>query len=537
MRQTPKSKQIPIDVAGSSSFGRYQKISSAKTYNMYISEDWLINTAGWRRIYDLLPAGEGRGLFHSVRGDFLLAVVNSSVFRIDNGIVVTFIGNLSTASGEVFMDENLSSQVCIVDGINAYIYNHSLSPNLTIQAVAPLVPKYVDYHNSFFLFGNGDTTSNGSAWYIYQFASPTTISLVTSLALQTKPDYAIAVLRLPGQGNNILVFGTSVCEIWTQVDTIQFYRRNSTINIDYGTASVSTISTSDKYVAWLAINESNSPVIMVYTGQTFGPISSDGIDYQLSKVQFPDQSTAMFYKQDGHLFYQLTFFNPVDNFTLIYDFTTQKFFNLSDNNLDYHPARHFAYFDNKIYFLSLNNASLYESSTDLTTYNENLPLAVQDPNLVLEIPRVRICETVRDADSSPFRGNSVVITIEQGQDEAVTGISLLGNQNLLITEAAFIVPLDLIITEGGIPMADETSGAGIGAGDLPIPYQPRVDLSVSRDGGITWSNTVGRFLNPVAIRQNILNWESVGACNYLTLKFRFWGTSRFVVTKGVLEVY
>ena len=55
MRQTPNSERQPVKIAGGSTFGRYPKISSAKTYNMFVSDNWLINTGGYQRIYDLLP--------------------------------------------------------------------------------------------------------------------------------------------------------------------------------------------------------------------------------------------------------------------------------------------------------------------------------------------------------------------------------------------------------------------------------------------------------------------------------------------------
>lgn len=540
MRQTPNSKQEPVNVVGSSTFGRYQKISSEKTYNMFISDAWLINTPGYQRIYDLLAQGAGRGIFTSIRGSLLIIVVNNAVYKLDVNLNPTLIGNLVTESGEVFIDENLNSQICIVDGLNAYIYNYSLPPNLTIQTgLGTLIPNYVEYHNTFFLFGNANTTTNGAAWYTYQFDTATTIIQATpgQFALQTKPDFALAVVRLPGQGNNVLVMGTAVCEIWTQIGGLQNYARNPTINVDYGVASTSTIARSDAYVAWLGINESNAPVIMVYTGQSVGPISTDGIDYALSQIQFPDQATAMFSRQDGHLFYQITFYNPVDNITFLYDFNSQKFFHLSDAALNYHPARDYAYFNGATYFVSLNNASLYQSSTNFTTYNENLPTIVQDPTKILEIQRIRICDTMRADDSSQFRPNSFVFTIEQGNDENVSGLSLLGNQDFLITEDDFLPPDDVIYTEFGVPIVDEDSGAGIGFGDLFLPYQPRVDMSISRDGGITWSNTVARNLNPVGYRQNILNWENLGACNSMTIKLRFWGTSRFVAKDGFVEIY
>ena len=230
-------------------------------------------------------------------------------------------------------------------------------------------------------------------------------------------------------------------------------------------------------------------------------MSTDGIDHQLAHIQYPDESAGMFFRQDGHLFYQLTFYNPEDNLTFIYDFTTNMFFNLSDFELNYHPARNYAYFNQSLYFVSLDDSSIYLASSDLTTYNENLAGADPaniDPDINHEIPRIRICNTLRMPDSSQFRPNSFVFTIEQGTDSHVTGLSLLAP---------------------------------------PIVYRPRVDLSISCDGGISWSNTVGRYLNPVGLRQNILNWEKMGMCNSLTIKLRFWGLSRFIANDGIVEAY
>ena len=529
--QAMKQMQAPVNVVGSSIFGRYPKISSEKTYNMFISDEWLVSFAGWKKVIDLLPVEEsqGRGAFRSIRNNIVVVVVNSSVFILDTSLTQTFIGNLDTSVGDVFMDENLNNQICIVDGVNAYIYNFKLG-TLTKQTLgSTLIPNYVCYHNTFFLFGNGDTSSNGAAWYAYSYATDTTITETTQLALQTKSDYAIAVQRLPGGGNNVLVFGTAVTELWTQVGGLQNYQRNISFNIDYGCLSVSTIASSDKYVIWLGINESNSPVITLFSGKQAQSISTDGIDYQLGLLQYPEQSTAFFYRGDGHLFYQITFYNPNDNLSLIYDVDTQKFFHLSDAHLNYHPARRIVYLNNDIYFVSLNNGSFYKTNTDLTTYNENIGenIGNDDPDINKEIPRIRICSNIRKSDSGQFRSRNLRITIDQGNDPYVSILSLTEALNDIITEDS-----EIIITE--------TGGAVVMEGTLygSIPYCPKVDLTISTDGGVAFSNTVTINLNPEGIRQNILSWQrQFGICNDLIFKFRFWGRSYWAVYNGTLDIY
>ena len=66
---------LPVNIVGGSTFGRYKKISDEKTINMYISDNWLVSFAGWKKIVNFPGESQGRALFHSVRGDLMIAVI------------------------------------------------------------------------------------------------------------------------------------------------------------------------------------------------------------------------------------------------------------------------------------------------------------------------------------------------------------------------------------------------------------------------------------------------------------------------------
>lgn len=520
-----KTQHVPVNVVGSSIFGRYPKISLEKTYNMFISDEWLVNYAGFQKVADILPAGQGRALYHSIRGQFLIAVVSSTVYRLDANLAPQFIGNINTNNGEVFIDENLSSQICIVDGQSAYIYNYT-NNTLTQQTLTflgnPIIPSCVCYHNTFFLIGSAIGSINSQNWYAFQFASATTISLNTQFSLQTKPDSAIAVKRLPGRGNNVIVIGTTVSEIWTQIGGTENYRRVQSFNIDKGCVSLSTIAANDEFVTFLSQNENNSPTILVTDGSSIQNISTDGIDYVMQTVQHPEQSTAFFFREDGHLFYQFTFYNPDDNLSLVYDFDTKKFFHLSDQNLNFHPARQAVYFNENTYFVSLNDASIYNMSTQFITYNYNLNKNI----LGAEIPRIRICKSIRLDDSSRFRVDQFTFWIEQGtSDFYLINPNQITCNGLLITEMG-----DQIVTEMGDDILAE-AGSCLGVFDIP-----RVDMSFSKNGNQSFSNVVGRELNPRGQYQNQIRWWRMGQANEFTPQLRFWGFQRFVAKDGVAEV-
>lgn len=521
-----KAIQVPVNVVGSSVFGRYPKVSLEKTYNMFISDEWLVNYAGFQRVSELVETGEGRGLFHSVRGNFMLAVVSSSVYKITPNLAPQFIANIDTVTGEVFIDENLQQQICIVDGQSAWIYNYG-SGSFTKQTLTflgnTIIPGYVCYHNSFFLIASSTLSENSQNWYAFEYDTTSTIKLNTQFSLQTKPDSAIAVKRLPGRGNNVIVFGSTVAEVWTQVGGTENYRRVQSFNIDQGCVSVSTIAASEELVCWLAQNENNAPAIMITDGGSAKRISTDGIDYLLQTIQRPDQSTAFFYRQDGHLFYQLTFFNERDNISLIHDFNTGKFFHVSNEKLDFHPARQVVYFDEKTFFVSLADGHIYQMGTEFVTYNYNLNQSI--PGDV--IPRIRICKTLRRPDSSRFRVGMFTFWIEQGVNEYYVGANdEIFCNGLLVTQSGG----DYVVAQDGSNLFSQDGGCA------PDQNRPRIDMSFSKNGNQSFSNVVGRYLNPQGQYRNQIRWWRMGQANEFTIQLRFWGFQRFVAQDGIVEI-
>lgn len=517
------AEQVPVNIVGSSIFGRYKKISDEKTYNMFISDSWLVNYAGFQKVSEILKAGEGRALFHSVRGNFLIAVISSSVYKILGSLAPEFIGNINTTFGEVFIDENLSSQIFIADGESGWIYNWENS-TFTQQTLTflgnPVVPNYVTYHNTFFLIASTPSSVNPQNWYAYERDTDTTVKLNTQFALQTKPDSAIAIKRLPGKGNNVLVMGETVCEVWTQIGGLENYRRVQSFNIDSGCVSVSTIAANEEFVCWLAQNENNAPCIMVTDGSSTKRISTDGIDYLLQSITHPKDSTAFFYRQDGHLFWQITFYNKADNLSLIHDFTTGLFFHVSSERMNYYPARDVVYFNGNSYFISIDDASIYQMGSEFVGYNYSLDKQAYPE----DIPRIRVCKTIRMEDSSVFRVGMVTFWIEQGYNEfylrdTATCLGLIKSEKG-----------QQIVSETGVPLIAED---GFCSGE---PIAPRVDMTFSKNGNASFSNGVGRVLNTNGNYRNQLRWWRLGMANEFTPQFRFWGMQRFVCKDGVAEV-
>jgi hypothetical protein len=540
MPLTTGSEEKPVKIVGSSVFGRYPTISVERTYNLFVTtsgdgaEEWLVNFPGYRIILQMFANDiEGRGAFHSVRGGFLLVVVSGAVFRINLLSELPIqIGTIDSTSGEVFMDENLSSQICIVAGGRAYIYNYAAATTSISPAVYNNVPfdtlfrpNYVTYHNTYFLFGNALTTNSGSQWVIFEQNTTVgdyNLNWVQTLALQTKPDFAKAILRIPGKGNNVIVFGSTVAEIWSNVGGLAVYQRNSSINIDFGAASVATIAANEEVVAWLGINEHSTPALMAMKGGAAARISTDGLDHLLSRVNFPSESTAVLFRQDGHNFYILTFIHQSDNFSIVYDFTTDKIYDVTDWNGTAFPARQIVYFNSQALFINYKDGKIYELSTDITTYDFYDHANPEMPLISYEIPRKRVTNTYRLPRPEKYKINMFTFVIESGTTHgAYNQPTCFG---YILTEDT-----DLIIyTEDGLPILVE--------GGYCFINKPRVDLTISKNGGNTFSNAVQYILKATGDFKNQPRFNNLGYAQQITYQLEFWSRGRVVVKNGTMEI-
>lgn len=523
-----KAQEIPLKMVGSNRYGRFSKISDETTYNMIISDDWLVPYAGYQKKITINDKGVGRAIYSSQRWNRMVVVIDNNVYSIGEELIPALLFQLNTNLGDVFIDENLASQIAICDGQDIWIWNWSTHSKTQVtlptegSPAKAIIPGYITYQDTYFITVNKESgswflskQSDGTDWAWGSGSTPVTTTI------QTKPDNAVAALRAPGRGNLLYVFGENVTELWNDYGLQLFpYQRNNSVSIDYGCLSATTIAAMDMTVAWLGINEKSGPVIMTSQGSDAVKISTDGIDYQLSRLIKPSSSYGFFFKQDGHLFYQLTFTDPKDNLTLVYDFNTQSFFTLTDEKMNFHIAQRVAFFNDTYYFVSIVDGNVYEISTKFTNYDYSTPAKT----LIYEIPRIRICPPIRLKDSSRFMTSSLTFTIEQGNDQEFSGSYL----TYITSEGGTVITSETVSPELGIFFQTE---------QVVNPYVPRIDMRLSKDGATTFGSYVSKDLNTLGDRKNRVVYWQLGASNDLTTQFRFWSLDRVIVADGVMNIY
>ena len=527
MRSEAKIREVPFNLVGSNKFGRYDKISREETFNFIISDGWLVEYSGYKNVLTLQSGLLGRDIYSSSRGNIMIAIVGNIVYSVNPGISSTFIGSLATGSGDVFISENNNFQICITDTVNLYTYDYGpTTPGFTVQTGASLgfSPGYITFQNSRFVvaaLGTDNWTLSGLNTDQFTYP-PKPGSAQSTGSLQTKPDTVVGVVRFPGRGNMLFVFGKTVTEPWNDQGLAIFpYSRLDSFNVDYGCLNANTIAENENIIVWLAANEQSGPVIMYSTGADIKKISTDGIDFKLAQLTAPQDSYGFLFRQDGHLIYQITF--HTDNLSYIYDFNTGLFFTVTDENMNFHIAKRVVFFNNKYYFVSFNDGNLYEFGTQFTNFQYS-------PTNIQEIPRIRITSPSRLPSSRWFIGRSLTFLIEQGQPNIITPITFYNYPfiGIDICTENFIN----LTTENGIQLCIEQNLNVTVVQDSNMA----VDLSVSRDGGETFGSAWRQNMNPTGIRKSRFQFLRLGEVNDMTYQLRFYGLSRYVVGDGIMEL-
>jgi hypothetical protein len=516
---------IPIEMVGGNKFGRYAKISDSQTFNMIVSDGWLVDYAGYKMTIPQSPNSKGRALYVSTRGNLMIAVLGSTVYRINQNLEAEAITNgvLATTSGQVYINENNSAQITLSDGLYLYVYNWNNGTFVQLSSTQfPFQnPGYIGFQNGRLIVAILGTTNwvlsasnDATSW-------PTGSANVASL--QTKPDTVQAAFPMPGRGNMLMVFGSNVGEQWTDAGQAKFpYVRATSFNIDYGCINAATIATLDHLVMWLATNEQSGVVLMQSDGGSIKEISTDGINFKFSTLTAPQDCIGFLYKLDGHLIYQFTF--TTDNLTYLYDISTETFFTATDENMNYHIARQVVLFHNKYYFVSINGGNIYEIGTKFTAYDYGF-------GNVHEIPRIRITPPFRLPTQRNFIIKKVAFTAENGQPNTFTKVITQSGQTGT-----------QIATESGLNIATESGELIDTEGDTSVETtylisNMRIDLSISRNGAESFGSSYGLDMNPTGKYRNMMNWQRLGQANDVTLMFRMWGYGRYCITNGLMEIF
>ena len=324
--------------------GRSTTFESQRLINLYPE----LSTGPNQRGVGMLIGVPGKRLFSSglsspVRGAITLAgvlytVESNKLVSIAADGSVTTLGTLNTSTGRVSMSQNglLSAgvggnQLCIVDGTDGWIYNVVTAAfTQIVSAGFPTTPQHVEYIDGYFIVIDG--TMNAYASNLYDGL---TWDALATTPVQSASDNIFTLLNLHEQLFFIKQYTTEIFYNNSTPTSLGFpFTRMQGAVVDYGTPAPWSVARGNNSAFFLANERDGDNTCFVgvveLNGYTPTPITPPAIVYRMSQSTDLTKCFGYCYSIEGHTFYVVT--NPVDDWTFVYDTTTQMWHERSTSN-------------------------------------------------------------------------------------------------------------------------------------------------------------------------------------------------------------
>lgn len=409
----------------------------------------------------------GKSLFATagvgpIRGEFAstngraFAVSASGLYEVENDGTTALLGSLDGSSGAVTIAEN-GTQLAICDGAKLYILTYST--NAFVKVSDPDFPSSVGvvaYIDGYFLVNENLT----GRFYVSALNDGLSWDALDFATAEGSPDNLIAVVNAVGQA---WLFGSETTEIWTNTGDSSFpFRRISGAKMEVGILSPYSATHIDNSVMW--VGRDNEGQGIVYKAQGFSPIriSTTPIERLIQQATSPETIRAWTYQEEGNTFFVLTEGGLATS--LVYDLTTQQWHERAylnvDGNFEPDLASSCMFAFGKHLVGDRRNGKIYEMSMDYYA----------------------------DGDEALCRERTYTHLSDEGQR----------------------------IRYSKLEIGFET-GVGLQSGQ---GSNPLVALTLSKDGGRTWSDAYTASIGAAGQYQKKVEFRRLGVAEQMTFRIR-----------------
>ena len=302
-------------------------------------------------------------------GANLYVASGNKLYRYNTSYGETELGTLSTSSGPVSMENNLT-QLMAVDGTDGYIVTLSSGAFATISDPDfPASPDRVAFDDQYFIVNDNGTED----FYISSLADGSAWDSLDSASAEGFPD---DIVTLIADHRELWLFGENTTEVWANTGNPDFpFERISGAFIETGCAAAAAVTKADNSVFWLSADERGRGMIYRADGYTPKRISTHAIEFAIQGYSSISDCIAWSQQQDGHTFVWFTF--PTGDATWVYDAAAsadmgqpiwhqRAYTNPPDGVLKRHRANAYAFFNGEHIVGDHTNGKLYE--LDLGVY-------------------------------------------------------------------------------------------------------------------------------------------------------------------------
>lgn len=396
--------------------------------------------------------------------EVMYGVFGSAVYSFDSLLSATLIGTIGTNVGPVSITANNGGQIIFVDSQSGYIYTIADGSFTKITAEGfPLHPLNVAFLDGYFVIPSGESRqfgisalNNGFLWDALDIAQ-----------IQAYPGVNVGVGVV---NRRLYFFKTDSTEVWYNVGASDFpFRRDNNLLFNFGCLTAASIVSDFGFLCWLARDKSGVGSVMMTTGQVPEKISDESIDDIIASFEAPEDMSAYIYKENGHIFYVMNW--TTDDMTLFYDITMQKWGRMEMQQFlpvigqpysakTRHLGNCHAYFNGQHYLGNYKNPTIYSFSRAYPD-NDGEPMR-----------HIRTCRSFFDKSYKTIQANYVQLDLEMGLGDPVG-----------------------------------------------VNQDPKVYLSISRDGGHTYGNEIGATLGRIGERRARAFWRKKGLSREFVFRF------------------
>ena len=335
-------------------------------------------------LYSTSPeTGTGiRGMYGSSTGpspDFtekLYVADGGSIFRVnpDNSFVKC--GDVGANNTRILMAESggLDSQLCVVDGYNLWTLPLSASdldiaaggllttvnlPFIAGTDSTPIVPTQIVN-----LAGHVILNSKNSNQFYYSLINDvTSTSAWKNASFYTKYASSDIINGLASVGGTLVVFGPKSFELWNESGNyLNPFARIGGSQQWIGLQSPNSIANLQDKLFWLGSGPAGHNIIFMMdpSGNTTR-ISNNSLEYQFNRFKDTTDAVGFCYSDDGNYFYVISFIT--DDRTFVFDMSTQEWHERTSHDLYTNKDHRWnplyaSYCYGKLYFGSIDNPVL-----------------------------------------------------------------------------------------------------------------------------------------------------------------------------------
>lgn len=377
------------DIGGFYNKLRDSQIDSTRSINSYQSVDpitqkkTIVPASGHEFIKSLTASDAHRSAFVRQDKGFAYVIVGNELIELNTILAETVLGTIGTTSGYVGVSSN-EGEVVFVDGTGAWRWDISGATFSPIFFGGPPFPQAgpgntvlpVDITNlNNFLIVVDPTTNK---WHVSQPNSARDWATLDSIVFTGAGSILVGCRALH---ERLFIFGNLTTQVWTnpvvlqnQPGVVPFpFVKDTSILIEHGLASRESLKEAFELMFYISNDISGVSGVQMIEGTLPQKISTPAMDLALQELTTVQDVQALLYKENGLIFYQLSF--SVDNKTFVYVFPDSPpprpmgtWHELQTAAGDRHISSTHFFFNQKHYIGSYLDQDLYEFSYLFHTY-------------------------------------------------------------------------------------------------------------------------------------------------------------------------